>query len=288
MWTRNFCNRFSYCLAVILTGAVLAAAVAVSAPALAATSGVGADHSKGILLFGDGLANCKTATKGGIRYNSTTPGVDFCDGVTWKKFYQAQSAASAAAATPGSGYFVLSHDTWTGNLGGLAGADAKCLSDLTTYTSWMGYATANSNGQLVAAKVHAFLIDGTYSGANPMPLATYYFANALDGSKGGASFTTNSALSGPGDASNWSGATFFGASYTYWTDRDNYSGNTLWGTGGYCCGATVMACNNWASASSGYTGLPGISNSTTSTRWNNVATPTCDNSEHLICFVDPP
>ena len=286
MLTRNFCNRFSYCLAVILTGVVLAAAVAVSAPALAATSGVGADHSKGILLFGDGLANCKTATKGAHPLQQRDPRRRLLQRVDVGKFYQAQSAASAAAATPGSGYFVLSHDTWTGNLGGLAGADAKCLSDLTTYTGWMGYATANSNGQLVAAKVHAFLIDGTYAAKNLMPLATYYFANALDGSKGGASFTTDLALSGPGNASNWSGATFFGASYTYWTDRGNYSGNTLWDTAGYCCGATVMACNNWASASNGYTGLVGISNSTTSTRWNST-TPTCDNSYHLTCFVDP-
>ena len=51
----------------------------------------------------------------------------------------------------------MSYGTWNGNLGGEIGANAKCYSDLTTNTGWMGYSTANSNGQLIVDKVKAFV-----------------------------------------------------------------------------------------------------------------------------------
>ena len=124
---------------------------------------------------------------------------------------------SSVTAPDGSGYFVLSHDTWTGNLGGLAGADAKCLSDLTTYTGWMGYATANSNGQLVAAKVHAFLCSRNTVCDGLMPLTTYYFANAGNASAGGGYFTTDLSGYGPNDFVPWNAVNYFYGLYIYWS-----------------------------------------------------------------------
>ncbi len=57
----------------------------ISAPAFAATNGVSADFSKGVLLLGSpaGAANCNAATTGAVRYNSTTPRIEFCNGTSW-------------------------------------------------------------------------------------------------------------------------------------------------------------------------------------------------------------
>src|SRR5215472_239526 len=95
-----------------------------------------------------------------------------------------------------SGYFVMSKDTWDGDLYSAAGArglnplgaaDKLCLTELTMLTSWHGYST-KSNGQLVASMVHAFLCNGGSGCNNLQPATTYYFANAGDPRAGGASF----------------------------------------------------------------------------------------------------
>jgi hypothetical protein len=85
----------------------------------------------------------------------------------------------------------MSAGTYSSQLSGFpTGPDAACLSDITTNTGWKGYSTANSNGQLVAGKVHAFLCNAGDC-SNLMPLTTYVFANAGNSSAGGASFTTD-------------------------------------------------------------------------------------------------
>ena len=68
-------------LAIVL----ILALVLISGPAGAQVNGVAIDSSKGVLLLGSpaGAANCKAATTGAIRYNSTTPGIEFCNGTAW-------------------------------------------------------------------------------------------------------------------------------------------------------------------------------------------------------------
>ena len=58
----------------------------ISGTAHAATNGVSADYSKGVMLLGSpaGAANCKAATTGAIRYNSANPGLQYCDGTSWQ------------------------------------------------------------------------------------------------------------------------------------------------------------------------------------------------------------
>ena len=57
----------------------------ISGTAHAATNEVSADHSKGVVLFGSpaGAANCKAAITGAVRYNSTTPRLEYCNGTSW-------------------------------------------------------------------------------------------------------------------------------------------------------------------------------------------------------------
>ena len=115
----------------------------------------------------------------------------------------------------------MSESTWNGNLGDLAGADAKCLTELTTNTGWKGYAEANSRGILTSGHVHAFLCDGArYPGTCDLPQAytTFYFADANDSTHGGNRFSTDGNQRGPYDVADWNGASYFGANYTYWTD----------------------------------------------------------------------
>lgn len=184
-------------------------------------------------------------------------------------------------------YFVLTNSTWNGNLGGIAGANAKCLTELTTNTNWKGYATANANGQLVASKVKAFICDGNTNdgGTNTcndlMSNQTYSFAKVGDSNAGGASFTTNGSGKGPLDTANWSGASYFSGSYSYWTARNDDSfSNSVWGASQY------YACNAFTSGSSGASGMVGVAGSTSLTRWKS-ATQTCNNSYNLICYVNP-
>lgn len=256
------------------------AAMLVSGPALAVDANyISANFSKGAIITGYSGVTCNSTYAGAIRYNSGTKAVEFCNGTSWTTLVMTQTSGLTAPA--GSGYFVMSKGTYTGALGGPTGADATCLSDLTTNTGWMGYATANSNGQLVASKVHAFLCPNSSTCTDPMPLTTYYFADANNAAAGGASFTTNAGSVGPNDSNPWSAANYFSGSYTYWTGRSSAGGsNTQWATAG-----SGNNCNSFFSAS-GFNGITAISNATDANRWTSSSSG-CATALHLICFVDP-
>ena len=222
-----------------------------------------------------------------ILYNSAFHSWQFCNGMVWMAYTGGGTCTPPANYTPtspsGSGYFVMSGGTYNGNLGSLALADATCLTDLTTNTSWLGYATANANGQLIADKVHAFLCTGSAC-TNLMPLTTYYFANAGVGAAGGASFTTNSTGEGPNDSANWSGTTYFDGTYDWWSTRGAVS-NTLWNNS---FDGNNTECSNWTTSSSGSFGHFGNTANTTDARWFNISSSlACNNTENLICFVNP-
>lgn len=247
---------------------------------MADTPGISGNFSDGAVIIGPNTDACDNSIEGAIRYSSTTKAIAFCDGTTWKYFAQIQSA-SGPTAPSGSGYFVLTHTTWTGDLGGITGADAKCLTELsTTYTSWRGYATASSNGQLTGGKVHAFICDNS-SCNNLMPLTTYYFSYANDASAGSASFTTDSSGLGPNDSASWAAANYFSGTYNYWTSAYAYGNDSAWS------GDPMFDnCNNWTDATSGYSGIVGISGNINKARWT-ASYNTCNTASRLICFVNP-
>ena len=129
---------------------------------------------------GGGSGNCSspTGSPGNITYNNDYHTFQYCNGANWVKF-----GGGSSFPLPGSsdGYFVMSKSTWTGNLGDLSGADAKCLTELTTNTGWRGYMDANSRGILISGHVHAFLCDGaSYPGTCTTPQANtrFFFADA--------------------------------------------------------------------------------------------------------------
>lgn len=221
-----------------------------------------------------------------IVYNDDYHTYEFCDGTQW---YSMGKPIPGRGGGLGGGYFALSKTVYNGNFGStgdnLKAPDANCLTELTTNTGWKGYSTAKANGQLVAAKVHAFLC--TEGICNTLiPLTTYYFANAKDTAAGGASFITDAMGDGPNDRADWSVANYFNGDYLYWTGyRDPRSDSSWFDTptgGGYQCKGK----NPWDTETNSTKGVYGHSTSTGKERWWG-GNDTCDQSHYLICYVDP-
>jgi hypothetical protein len=109
----------------VLLAAIL---LLISGTAHAATNGLSADYSKGVVLFGSpaGAANCKAAITGAIRYNSTNPGLQYCDGTTWQAVggmtlisTQTASASASLLFTTAASTFSNSYNTLFLNCSGL-------------------------------------------------------------------------------------------------------------------------------------------------------------------------
>lgn len=237
------------------------------------------------LYIGSTSASCSTTTEGMLRYNATTRLTEYCDGGSWTQVNQTQNAGGPDAPV-GSGYFVLTNTTYTGNLGGLSGADAACLTEIgTTYTSWRGYSVANSRGMVNGTYVKALLCDDT-SCNRTKPSTAYYFSYASSATPGGASFTTDSSGLGPNDSYLWSAANYFSGTYEYWTNMSTTSA-TQWATlpAGDIYGS-YLHCSNWTDSTNGQTGLVGSSPQFDAGRWGG-ASGYCNVQRRLICMVQP-
>lgn len=177
--------------------------------------------------------------------------------------------------SPGGHYLVATKSGYNGNLGGLSGANAKCLSDLVLY-EWNG----KYNVTLNSSTVKAFLCDGS-SCQNFSPTQTYAFAAADDLVSGGGTFTTDVNSLGPNDAANWSGASYFGATGNAWTGRASTSA-TQWANS-----SGANHCLGWTDSTSGNTGDRGTFNSTGATRWLAGTATACNTTTRkLLCIVE--
>ena len=164
-----------------------------------------------------------------------------------------------------------------GNRGGLSGADATCLTDLTN-NAWVGKASA---GALTGARVKAFLCDSTT--CNNLQASTVYnFASTYASTAGGATFTTDGSGAGPGNSDNWNDSSHFGLPtlQQVWTGRGTNTAS-LWSTSG-----SGSNCNDWSNSTGGQQGTAGRTDTTTGTRWSN-STYGCNTNLFLICAVAP-
>lgn len=233
---------------------------------------------------GGGSCSNPTRPEGALFYNTAYHVLEFCNGSGW----QAVGGTAKLVAPAGSGYFVLTKTTFSGSLGGLSGANAACLTDLTTNTGWWGYAQAQAAGQLTSSKVFAFLCDG--STCNSLQATTaYYFANSNDSSAGGASFITNASGNGPNDSTAWGQSDHFGGNVVGsitlsapWSGRGTGSVTTWPAT------SAVDTCTNWTTNSGAVNGQAGIVGSqANSSRWSYPTVRACNNALPLICVVNP-
>lgn len=249
-------------------------------------------HVDGEAIIGNTGLTCSATTEGALRYNSTDKNIEMCNGTEWMDIVASSATGSPSTPDPGSGYFVITSGTWTGDLGtaaggglyGYAAADKLCLDDLTA-NSWMGKGSATVDD----AHIEPFICasDGAVFCVDALPSTTYYFAVSGDATKGGASFTTNASGIGPNNTQNWSGTNYFDGVKTYWSGRQQSAPNNAWvdshiagGSGAQCLGAT----KSWT----GTSGATAIGN-TNSTDWNRWAAPSqvCSATRHLVCFVHP-
>lgn len=243
----------------------------------------------GNIAVGQDSTTCDSTTKGSFRFDSSDNQYRFCNGTNWIRFAEVQDTPNAPTAPTGYGYFVLSQSTWTGNLGGLTGADDKCLNELTTNTSWNGYNAALSAGQLTPSFVKAFLCYASDGPCNNLtPLTDYYFAVVGSPGLGGDFFTTDSNGRGPFNTEFWSAANRFGGSYAYWSIRSSTTcAGPNWETrGNGVCGWQHDDCDDWNSSSPGSIGAVGESANGGHQRYNG-ATRTCNTNQRLVCFVNP-
>lgn len=227
-----------------------------------------------------------TDAEGSLRYSSSSRSVEYCDGVAWQKYEQV-SGEQPILQPINTGYFIITKTRWNGNLGNLAGADQKCLTELTTNTDWMGFADANARGLLIANKVRAFLcrtLNGNQDGPcnTPIPLATYYFARVGAPNVGGASFTADGEGRGPQDNNMWSSYNYFGGTYLYHSYQSTIS-TSLWGNVG---GSFGYDCSNWTSGASTLAQY-GNTSATDNKRWRDSGYLSCAEEREIICMVDP-
>jgi len=256
--------------------------ITVSQGTQALASGVSYDlgNNTGLTRIANGTTaqrpTCDATSAGAFRYNASTDTFEMCSNSAWVSMVL--EGGSAVSTPPGSGFFVLSATPRNGNLGGLAGANSTCLSDLTSY-DWAGKADAVSRGQLVAGKVRAWLTtSGTNNNVNAS--TTYYFARAGRPDVGGATFTSDASQKLPMYTTPWSGQNYFGGSVRYWIGSRDYA-STYANTGGCCTGY----CSNWADGSSGQSTGTGTAAGWGYERYTGGAS--CDTPLYMICLVQP-
>ncbi|WP_415061161.1 hypothetical protein [Bdellovibrio sp.] len=191
-------------------------------------------------------------------------------GGTWS---ECPSPFTVAAAAGSSKYIVRTQGSWTGNLGGLAGANNKCLTDLQTY-DWRGKSTVT----LSSSNVKALLCDSTTC-QNLQSNTAYILAVSGEPYSGGASYVVDSYGYGPNNADSWGSSKHFNNAAAYWAARDGAGTTQIMPTtpGG------AANCSNWTSTSgSGRTGYTGANDQT---RWS-YSTPGCSDSYKLLCIVE--
>ena len=119
-----------------------------------------------------------------------------------------------------NGYFVETSATG-GNMGGLAGANALCLSRLQA-GSWHGKDDALANGQLTAANVKAWLCTTTTCN-NLDPFSTYQYASTINPTNVGAMMNIGAGGYIEDDGLAYENATAFGTGGGF---REYFSGRT--------------------------------------------------------------
>lgn len=248
-------------------------------PAGTSYAQVSANFKAGAVVIGEADEGaCIPAVEGALRWSSVDKTHHMCDGSSWKKIVASSAVGDPSLPPSSTGYFVLTAGQWNGNLGGVSGADAKCLTDLTD-NNWLNKADAVSRGLLNSTKVRAFLCNSANC-QNVLAGASYTFAVSDAPAIGGASFTADVTSRAPGNTQNWSGVNYFGTAAEYWTARDT-GASDLWPT----VRDGSNRCSNWTE-SAGYTAGFGSANATNAARWASSSV-SCAEVKKLICLVHP-
>ena len=206
--------------------------------------------------------------------------------VTGTRVFDGASGEWGPCSNPG--FFVLSSTTFTGNLGGLAGADAICLADLQA-NAWMGKPAE----PLDASRVKAFLCTSATCN-NLEPRTHYTFATSGSPDFGGASFITSGSGTGPRNSDAWNSPRTFGVNAEYFSGRGQLTADE-WPTfpdpepapAGFPAGS--LHCANWTNGTHQYGNWESAAwtAATDGRRWWSRGTHDYCRARRLICFVNP-
>lgn len=175
------------------------------------------------------------------------------------------------------GYVVLTGTTYNGNLGGLAGADTKCLAELQNMP-WNGKADATERGLLNSNNVKAYICDS--SECRKFKAFTRYYASRAQTLSGAPDFSET----GPTEAEvlpKIVGSSFYIAG-------QNIGQNQYYWSGGGIGHSANQRCMNWTSnENQNYNehvrGIVG-NTSNNSTRYSHEAN--CISEQKLVCIVN--
>ena len=241
-----------------------------------------ADHFLGgAVILGETASACNASQKQALRWSSASNTIEMCDGnSTWRQIIATTGSDMPAAPSRDIGYFVLSHNTTTGNIGGIQSADSFCLNELTTY-DWRGKADAQSRGLLNSTNVKAWLCGGS-SCQNLNAWQIYQFAVANDPDKGGATISVENDSLTHNNTQNWS-------AHNYWGAASFFTGRESGGTDVAFSSTAYMPCQGWTydgPLTSVY-GAVGSTFFSDTRRWRHMNSGTCPNRYRLACMVHP-
>ncbi|HSI04067.1 MAG TPA: hypothetical protein VLC93_06310, partial [Myxococcota bacterium] len=230
----------------------------------------------------DALAGCQAATTFTCD-DGVSCSVDSCDEGN-------DTCVNDPAACFVYGYFVMTSAAYDGNLGGLAGANARCLSDLQG-SNWLGKASAS----LTSANVRAWLCDDTTC-QNHTPGVLYKFARAGSATAGGNTLLVDHLGRGPfqhATANPWQGGAYFGVAANYWAGRDQFSqlvDGFAWEDQVFPTEPKGVSCAGWTSNAAGQNGEFATTNPAgccAERQWDSGGGACSSANLRLLCIVEP-
>ena len=202
---------------------------------LAASVGDFVDIVSGLRLSDSTKASlCNTANRYALRRNASSNGIEACDGTNWVAAVSAGGAAAATETPPVTQNIVFAtSSTYTGNLGGLMGADLICQKHANNanlpgkYMAWISDSYQSPSTRFYQSTVPYKLVDGVTIANNWTGLTSGSLLSSINKTE------TNTAASGNVWSNTSSAGVKLGIVNTCgdWTDSTTLS-STVYGTAG--------------------------------------------------------
>lgn len=199
--------------------------------------------------------------EGAMIFNTSEHVMQYCDGANWIAIGPAQCPTFPYCGGNDSYKLAfMTSQTYTGDMGGVGGADANCQSLANaaglkgTYYAWLSSIDAANDSpadRFTQASVPYFLVDGSKLADN--------WSDLTDGGLDRTLSVTDQGNDQPFN-NTWTNVTTAGAHY-----------------------GDAAGCDSWSDGTSGANGAAG-SALTAGTGWTNNGVATCDTPQHLYCF----
>ena len=169
--------------------------------------------------------------------------------------------------SPTAARVFVTSTTYTGNLGGLSGADAKCQTSAAnlggTWKAWLSDSTYAASSRLINSSVPYKTVDGTGNGGNAPETIANNWTDLTDGTGSEIKVNTDEFGKLSSNSYRWTNTTYAGGKTG--TDPNSH-------------------CNNWISSDIFQDGQVGVMNPNPGYSWTDGAGSGCDVPSALYCF----